>query len=126
MSRWTVSDRAQALLLARPWMLAALSGVFVAMIVALAADAGWDPTAVIGGGRRHAPLWLVAGIGLPFFGTGVVVGVVKQIGLVRRRRRPVPDASPDRTHQDGPGWLSRRADDAREREDEARLRRSRE
>ncbi|QHF22820.1 hypothetical protein GTU73_01570 [Rathayibacter sp. VKM Ac-2804] len=121
MARRRVSERAQALLLARPWTLAVLSGVFVAMIVVLGSDVGWDPTAVVGGGRRHAPLWLVAGIGLPFFGAGVVVGVVKQIGLVRRRRAahraPSPDA--ERLRRDGPGWLSRREDEARERAEAA-------
>jgi hypothetical protein len=115
MAKRRVSERAQALLLARPWTLAVLSGVFVAMIVVLAADAGWAPAAVVGGGRRHAPLWLVAGIGLPFFGTGVVVGVVKQVQLVQRRRRAPVSPSPEveRLRREGPGWLSRREDEAR-------------
>ncbi|ROP49801.1 MULTISPECIES: hypothetical protein [unclassified Rathayibacter] len=118
MARRRVSERAQALLLRHPWTLAVLSGVFVAMIVVLAADVGWDPAAVVGGGRRHAPLWLVAGIGLPFFGIGVVVGVVKQVQLVRRRRAPVsPSPEVEQLRRDGPGWLSRREDEAREREE---------
>ena len=80
MAKRRMPARAQAMLLRHPWTLAVLSGVFVAMIVVLAADVGWDPAAVVGGGRRHAPLWLVAGIGLPFFGTGVVVGETCRIG----------------------------------------------
>ena len=110
-----VTERAQAALLRRPWTLAVLSGVFVAMILVLAADAGWDPAAIVGGGRRHAPLWLVAGIGLPFFGTGIVVGVVKQIRLGRERRRtPPPSPDVERLRRDGPGWLSRREAEARD------------
>ncbi|NQX17256.1 hypothetical protein [Rathayibacter sp. VKM Ac-2857] len=121
MARRRVSERAQAFLLSRPWTLAVLSAAFVAMIVVLGSDVDWDPTAVVGGGRRHAPLWLVAGVGLPFFGTGVVVGVVKQIGLARRRRAAPRTPSPDaeQLRRDGPGWLSRREDEARERAEAA-------
>ncbi|MCJ1688135.1 hypothetical protein [Rathayibacter sp. VKM Ac-2927] len=121
MAKRRMPARAQAMLLRHPWTLAVLSGVFVAMIVVLAADVGWAPAAIVGGGRRHAPLWLVAGIGLPFFGTGVVVGVVKQVQFMRRRRRAPVSPSPEveRLRREGPGWLSRREDEAREREESA-------
>lgn len=97
------SGRAQAYLQEHPWALALVSGLFVAGIVVLASDAGWDLTADIGGGRRHAPLWLVLLLGLPLFGAGVVLGIVKQIRVLIRRPVPTrPAADPN-----GPGWLSR-------------------
>lgn len=98
------SGRAQASLQEHPWALALVSGLFVAGIVLLASDAGWDLTADVGGSRRHAPLWLVLLLGVPLFGAGVVLGVVQQIRLLIRPPAPPPPSAPD---PDGPGWLSR-------------------
>ena len=97
------SGRSQAYLQEHPWALALVSGLFVAGIVLLASDAGWDLTADIGGSGRHAPLWLVLLLGLPLFGAGVVLGVVEQVRLlIRPPAPPRPAADPN-----GPGWLSR-------------------
>jgi hypothetical protein len=101
--------RTQALLREHPWALALVSGVFVLAIVVLAADVGWDPGAEIGGGRRHLPLWVVLLLGLPLFGAGVVLGLVRQVRGPRRGSE-VTDAPSDdlrRLRADGPGWLSR-------------------
>ncbi|PPH29471.1 MULTISPECIES: hypothetical protein [unclassified Rathayibacter] len=106
------TERAQALLLAQPWALSLVSAVFVAGMLWLAADAGWDLGAVVGGGRRHAPLWLVLLLGLPLFGAGVVLGAVRQVRLLRRPAAPpVPSPEAERLRREGPGWLSRREDE---------------
>ncbi|QHC71539.1 hypothetical protein [Rathayibacter sp. VKM Ac-2801] len=113
MAKGIRTERAQALLLAHPWSLSLVSAVFVAGMLWLAADAGWDLGAIVGGGRRHAPLWLVLLLGLPLFGTGVVLGAVRQVRLLRRPSTAPPTPSPEaeRLRREGPGWLSRLEDE---------------
>ena len=116
MARGSRSQRTQAHLLEHPWALSLVSAVFVIAIVVLAADAGWDLQAEIGGSHRHAPLWFVLLLGLPLFGAGVVLGAVRQIRLLIPRSGAPAGAGADgapsddrrRLRRDGPGWLSRR------------------
>ena len=118
MARGTRSHRTQAYLQEHPWALSLVSAVFVLAIVVLAADAGWDLRADIGGSRRHAPLWFVLLLGLPLFGAGVVMGVVQQVRLLIHRSAapaaPGADGTPSddlrRLRSEGPGWLSRRGE----------------
>ncbi|PPI23992.1 hypothetical protein C5D34_10640 [Rathayibacter sp. AY1B1] len=109
MAKGIRTQRTQALLLAQPWALSLVSAVFVAGMLWLAADAGWDLGAVVGGGRRHAPLWLVLLLGLPLFGAGVVLGAVRQVRLLRRPAEPpIPSPEAERLRREAAGWLSRR------------------
>ncbi len=48
----------------------------------IAASVDWDLGATIGGGSRHAPLWLLLLLGGPLFGAGVVVGIVRQVRVL--------------------------------------------
>lgn len=115
-SRAALRLRVQAFLRDRPWALAVGSGLFVALLVLAGASVDWDPWAPVGRGLRHLPLWLLLVLGVPLFGAGVVVGVVRQVSLLRRRSSAVPEPGPSpdvvRLRRDGPGWLSRREDEA--------------
>jgi hypothetical protein len=96
---------------ARPWMAAVVSAGFLVIILWGGTSVGWDPWAPMGRGLKRLPLWLMVAVGVPFFATGVVVGVVLQWRLLRRKPQapPGPSLELEQLRRDGPGWLSRRA-----------------
>jgi hypothetical protein len=96
---------------AHPWMAAVVSAGFLVIILWGGTSVGWDPWAPMGRGLKRLPLWLMVSVGVPFFATGVVVGVVLQWRLLRRKPQapPGPSLELEQLRRDGPGWLSRRA-----------------
>jgi protein-tyrosine-phosphatase len=75
-------QESQAWLIRNPWAVSLGSAGFVLAMLWIAASVDWDLGATIGGGSRHAPLWLLLLLGGPLFGAGVVVGIVRQIRMM--------------------------------------------
>lgn len=75
----------QAFMLRHPWSVSLGSAAFVLAMLWCGASVGWDLTASIGSGHRHVPLWVLLLLGMPLFGAGVVVGIVRQVRLWRGR-----------------------------------------
>ena len=90
--------RLQAALAAHPLLMAAGSAVFLALTVWMCTVHGWRLDEMMGSGRRSAPLWVAAFVGLPLWTLGVAVGLWRAITARRRRGarpaqgREAPDA----------------------------------
>jgi hypothetical protein len=74
-------------MLSHPYLMALIGLVFVAVIVSMGHGVGWDLSADVGSGRRHAPLWVMVFLGLPLSAAVAVAGVIRQIHLNRAARR---------------------------------------
>lgn len=79
-------------MLSHPYLMALIGLVFVATIVSMGFGVGWDLSADVGGGRRHAPLWVMVSVGLPFSAAVMVAGVVRQVHLIRAARQQRAEA----------------------------------
>jgi uncharacterized membrane protein len=79
-------------MLSHPYLMALIGLVFVATIVSMGFGVGWDLSADVGGGRRHAPLWVMVFVGLPFSAAVMVAGVVRQVHLNRAARQQRAEA----------------------------------
>jgi len=90
-------QESQAWLLRNPWAVSLGSAGFVLAMLWIAASVDWDLGATIGGGSRHAPLWLLLLLGGPLFGAGVVVGIVRQVRVLTGHTPGAPTDLP----QDG-------------------------
>lgn len=73
-------------MLSHPYLMALIGLVFVAVIVSMGYDVGWDLSADVGSGWRHAPLWVMVFLGLPLSAAVAVAGVILQIHLNRAAR----------------------------------------
>lgn len=97
---------------AHPWVAAVVSAGFLVLIVWGGVSVGWDPWAPLGRGLKRWPLWLLVLVGVPFFTSGVIVGVVLQWRLLRQKFEVPSEPSLElkQLRRDGPGWLSRPSD----------------
>ena len=72
----------QAWLVRNPWAVSLGSAGFVLAMLWIAASVDWDLGASVGGGSRHAPLWLLLLLVAPLFGAGIIVGIVRQVRVL--------------------------------------------
>lgn len=79
-------------MLSHPYLMALIGLVFVATIVSTGFGVGWDLSADVGGGRRHAPLWVMVVVGLPLSAAVMVAGVVRQVHVIRVARQQRAEA----------------------------------
>jgi protein-tyrosine-phosphatase len=75
----------QAWLIRHPWAVSVSSAGFLLLTVWAGTSVHWDLGAQIGGGSRHAPLWVLLLLSGPLFGAGLVVGIVRQVHVATGR-----------------------------------------